>query len=229
MQPRTDTRRRPSDRPRRLLAVGVICLMLGVVGCRGKSDEAPGGSRPAQSGPAPHAQQVDLEHPVVRIETNRGAIVVELDAVQAPGTVQNFLNYVTDEFYDGTLFHYVAANQMIVGGGYSTDNQPKPVRTPIRNEAHNGLKNIRGTVAMARDATRIDSATSQFFINLADAPKLDHAGDSADKYGYCVFGKVTEGLDVADLISRSATQDLGGDLVQAPNPPVVIKSIRVVM
>jgi cyclophilin family peptidyl-prolyl cis-trans isomerase len=200
-----------------------------MTGCRGDQEDSQAASRDARTSTPPRARQIDLEHPVVRIETSQGVMVVELDAVHAPGTVQNFLNYVTDGFYDGTLFHYVAANKMIVGGGYTGDYQLKPTRTPIRNEAHNGLKNLRGTLAMARDAKLMDSATTQFFINLADTPQLDHTGDSADTYGYCVFGKVTSGLDVADRISQSATKDLGGDLVQMPDPPVVIQSIRVVM
>ena len=92
---------------------------------------------------------------------------------------------------------------MLVAGGYSADRKAKPTRTPIRNEAHNGVKNTRGTIAMARDASLIDSATTQFFINLADAPKRDHTGDTPANYGYCVFGEVTEGLDVAEKISQS--------------------------
>ena len=226
MQRRTDLRT-CSARWCWLLGFGMLAVALSSAGCRSEiEDEADSSSSVGSGAPT---QRINLEHPVVRIETNRGAIVVELDAVSAPGTVQNFLNYVTDGFYDGTLFHYVAANRMIVGGGYAVEHQLEPTRTPIRNEAHNGLKNVRGTVAMTRDAGLIDSATSQFFINLADAPQLDHAGDSPDKYGYCVFGKVTDGLDVADQISQSVTQDLGGDLVQAPEPPVVIQSIRVAM
>jgi len=116
---------------------------------------------------------------------------------------------------------------MIVAGGYSADHKPKASRTPIRNEAHNGAKNIRGTIAMARDASLIDSATTQFFINLADAPQRDHTGDTPASYGYCVFGEVIAGLDIAEKISRSPTTDQGGDLAQTPSPPVVIKSIRV--
>lgn len=229
MQQRMDARRGLNGWPW-LLGWGAVCLVLSAAGCRSEKDEAASGdSRVAASDSVTPAPKIDLEHPVVHIETNRGTIVVELDAVNAPGTVRNFLNYATEGFYDGTLFHYVAANQMIVGGGYTAEHQLKPARTPIRNEAHNGLQNLRGSVAMARDATRIDSATSQFFINLADAPQRDHAGDSADKYGYCVFGKVTDGLDVADRISQATTQDLGDDLAQTPDPPVVIQTIRVVM
>jgi cyclophilin family peptidyl-prolyl cis-trans isomerase len=117
---------------------------------------------------------------------------------------------------------------MIVSGGYAANGSPKHGMTPIRSEAHNGLKNTRGTIAMTRDPAAIDSAVSQFFINLTDAPQRDHSGDTADKYGYCVFGEVTEGLDVAEKISHSPTADHGGDLAQTPDPPVVIKSVRVV-
>ena len=120
-------------------------------------------------------------------------------------------------------------DKMILGGGFSADGQPKPIGAAVRNEAHNGLKNLRGTMAMARDtAAGIDNATSQFFINLADAPSFDHRGETADEYGYCVFGEVVEGLDVADRIASSPTRDQGGELMQTPDPPVIIKSIRVV-
>jgi len=174
-------------------------------------------------------KQIDHHRPVVRIETNQGAITVRLDAVKAPGTVRNFLNYAGEGFYDNTLVHYVDPNKLILAGGYSLDRQLKPTRPPIRNEAHNGLKNIRGTIAMARDQSLIDNATSQFFINLADAPQRDHQGSAPEQYGYCVFGEVIEGLDVAQRISQSATADMGGDLRQIPQPPVVISSVRVVM
>jgi cyclophilin family peptidyl-prolyl cis-trans isomerase len=172
--------------------------------------------------------EFDREHPVVRIETSQGAITVRLDAVRAPGTVRNFLNYANEGYYDNTLVHYVDPEKMILAGGYTADRQPKAPRTEIRNEAHNGLKNVRGTVAMTRDPAFIDSAGSQFFINLSDAPHRDHQGDTPDTYGYCVFGEVIEGLDVADRISRAPTTSLGGDLIQTPDPPVVISSVRVV-
>ena len=165
---------------------------------------------------------------LVRIETSAGPITVKLDGVRAPGTVRNFLNYVNDKFYDNTIVHYVDPGKIILAGGYNADRTPKPSPIPIRSEAHNGLKNVRGTIAMTRDPDQIDSATSQFFINLADAPQRDHTGDTADKYGYCVFGEVTEGLEVADKISQSPTADKGGDLAKTPDPPVVIKSVRVV-
>jgi cyclophilin family peptidyl-prolyl cis-trans isomerase len=175
------------------------------------------------------AESLDPLHPVVEIDTSQGKIRIRLDAVNAPSTVRNFLNYASDGFYANTLIHHVAADTMILGGGYAVDSQPKVSGTTVRNEAHNGLKNLRGTIAMARDVSGgIDSATSQFFINLADSPTFDHRGEEADEYGYCVFGEVVDGLDVAEAISRSATRDQGGDLTQTPVPPVIVKSIVVV-
>lgn len=207
-----------------------LILFASAIGCGGDAEKSsatkPSGT-PAiavQSPPNP----INLQRPVVRIETNLGAITLKLDGVNAPGTVRNFLNYATEGFYDNTLVHYVAPGKMLVAGGYTADRQPKPARTSIRNEAHNGLKNVRGTIAMTRDPALIDSATSQFFINLADAPQRDHQGDTADQYGYCVFGQVTDGLDVADKIAQSPTTTLSGDLQQTPDPPVVITSVRVV-
>ena len=183
---------------------------------------------PVATTATPVPKSIDLEKPVIQIETSAGTITARLDGEHAPGTVRNFLNYATEGFYDNTLIHYVDSGKMIVAGGYSADRKPKPGRIPIRNEAHNGLKNLRGTIAMARDASLIDSATTQFFINLADAPQRDHTGDTPANYGYCVFGEVTEGLDVAEKISQSPTTNAGGDLAQTPEPAVTIKSIRVV-
>jgi cyclophilin family peptidyl-prolyl cis-trans isomerase len=206
-----------------------MLLLAATSGCGGSGTNN-GGAAATANNPAttrPAARQIDLAHPTVRLETSQGTITVRLDAVRAPGTARNFLNYANSGFYDNTIIHHVDPGKMIAAGGYTTDRTLKPPRSPIRNEAHNGLKNVRGAIAMARDAALIDSATSQFFINLADAPQRDYAGDTADKYGYCVFGEVTEGLDIAQRISRSPTTDLGGDLVQTPDPPVVIKSIRV--
>ena len=217
----------------RLLGVLVVVAMAGIAGC-GKSSSPGSPAAPAAGGSAaevaarPAAKRVDLKKPMVRIETSLGSIVLQLDGVRAPGTVRNFLNYASDGFYDNTMVHYVAPSKMILAGGFAVDGKPKPASTPIRNEAHNGLKNTRGTIAMTRDPAQIDSATSQFFINLADAPQRDHTGDGPDQYGYCVFGEVTEGLDVAEKISQAPTADHGGDLVQTPEPPVVIKSVRVV-
>jgi cyclophilin family peptidyl-prolyl cis-trans isomerase len=204
-----------------------------MAGCNRSSSkpEATDSAKPATAVAATASatpKSVDLEKPVIQIETSAGSITVQLDGTQSRGTVRNFLNYVNEGFYENTLVHYVDPGKMVVAGGYSSDRKSKPGRTPIRNEAHNGVKNVRGTIAMARDASLIDSATTQFFINLADAPQRDHTGDTPANYGYCVFGEVTEGLEVAEKISQSPTTDQGGDLAQTPNPPIVIKSIRVV-
>src|SRR5439155_1671135 len=126
----------------------------------------------AESGPrAPRTY--DLKKPVVEIDTSMGKITVTLDGLLARGTVRNFLDYANGGFYDNTLVHYVDPGKMILAGGYTADHKLKPTGISIRNEAHNGLKNVRGTIAMARDASAIDSATSQFFINLVDAPQRD--------------------------------------------------------
>jgi peptidyl-prolyl cis-trans isomerase B (cyclophilin B) len=205
-----------------------VLLMAAIAGC-GQEPASVDASVAAEAAAANSvAPKLDPEHPVVRIETSQGAITVHLDAIRAPGTVRNFLNYANSRFYDNTIVHFVDPGKVIVAGGYSIERTPKPPRASIRNEAHNGLKNVRGTIAMARDAALIDSATSQFFINLADAPQRDYRGDTADQYGYCVFGEVTEGLDVAERISKSPTTDLSGDLVQTPDPPVIVTSIRVI-
>jgi cyclophilin family peptidyl-prolyl cis-trans isomerase len=207
-----------------------VILLLTIVGCGGDpaSSSSTSDPKPGAAGAETLAKQVDRDRPVVRIETSQGPIVLRLDAVRAPGTVRNFLNYAGEGFYDNTIVHYVDPGKMILAGGYTAERQIKTARSPIRNEAHNGLKNIRGTIAMARDQALIDNATSQFFINLADAPQRNHQGLAADQYGYCVFGEVIAGLDVAERISQSPTTDLGGDLAKTPEPAVLIKSIRAV-
>ncbi len=137
----------------------------------------------------------------VLLETSRGEIKLELDDQRAPETVKNFLTYAEAGFYDGTIFHRVVADFMIQGGGYTADLQAKPTLAPIRNEAGNGLKNRRGTIAMAR-TPMIDSATSQFFINLRDNDFLDHRGNDPESFGYAVFGRVVAGMDVVDSIGK---------------------------
>jgi cyclophilin family peptidyl-prolyl cis-trans isomerase len=158
-------------------------------------------------------------NPVVEIDTSKGKIKVELYQDKAPGTVKNFLDYVESKHYDGTTFHRVIATFMIQGGGYEPGMKEKPTKAPIKNESDNGLSNQRGTIAMAR-TPRPDSATSQFFINVKDNTFLDKA-NARDRVGYCVFGKVTEGLDVVDKIKDVKTG--AGD---APVEDVIIKSIR---
>ncbi len=212
----------------------VLAILCGTVGCNRPSQPPTTATTKKSLSPkeaptnASLPKSVDLEKPVVRIETSQGVITAQLDGVQAPGTVRNFLNYANEGFYDNTLVHYVDPGKMLVAGGYSADHTSKQAHTPIRNEAHNGLKNVRGTLAMARDAAHIDSATSQFFINLVDAPQRDHTGDKPDEYGYCVFGHIIDGLEVAEKISQMPTSSGEGDFAQTPNPAVVIKSVDVV-
>jgi peptidyl-prolyl cis-trans isomerase A (cyclophilin A) len=142
------------------------------------------------------------KNPVVVIETTLGNIKVELFAKEAPISVKNFLDYATSGFYAGTMFHRVIPNFMIQGGGFTTDRKHKETKAPIKNEANNGLKNVRGTIAMARTAI-VDSATSEFFINVNDNGFLDYR-DPAN-YGYAVFGKVVDGMDVVDKIVNVQT------------------------
>ena len=160
--------------------------------------------------------------PQVRLETSAGDIILELNAQAAPATCENFLHYVNDGFYDGTIFHRVIKDFMIQGGGLTCDMQPKPTRDPIVNEAHNGLSNRRGTVAMARTSDP-NSATSQFFINQRDNTFLDAAGK--DNPGYTVFGKTVEGLDVVDAIT-SRTTTSKGPYDDVPIEPVVIHRVK---
>jgi cyclophilin family peptidyl-prolyl cis-trans isomerase len=176
--------------------------------------------------PAPAAPpQPAAGNPVAVIETSAGAIVVELFKDRAPVSVENFLEYVRDGFYPGTIFHRVVAGYVIQGGGYTPELVEKGTRPPIQNEATNGLTNRRGTLAMARKRT-LRSATSQFYINLADNPALDHRGFSPDDFGYAVFGRVLEGMDVVDKIGASKTATRDG-MENVPVTPIAIKSVTV--
>jgi cyclophilin family peptidyl-prolyl cis-trans isomerase len=174
---------------------------------------------------APKRPESDPLHPRVTIETTQGAITLELDAEHSPGTVYNFINYVNSSHYDNTLFHYVDPGKMILGGSFTPSNERKPEGAPIRNEAHNGLKNTRGTISMSRHFEAIDSATCQFFINVSDNLDLDHKADTADEYGYCVFGKVVRGMDVVDKIAGAPVHD-AGELVSTPQQQVVIQQVK---
>ena len=166
------------------------------------------------------------ENPVVVLETSLGNITIELLQADAPKSVENFLAYVADGFYEGTVFHRVIQQFMIQGGGMLPDLSPKPTRPPIENEARNGITNARGTVAMAR-TNIVDSATSQFFISTADnARSLDHRGLDPSAYGYAVFGRVTEGLDVVDTIAAVQTRSQGPHQ-DVPVEPVLINSVTV--
>lgn len=162
--------------------------------------------------------------PQVAIQTSLGDIVVELDTEKAPETVRNFLYYVKSGFYNETIFHRVIDGFMIQGGGLTADMKDKPnKRKPIRNEAGNGLSNSAYTIAMARTQDP-HSATSQFFINVVDNPTLDHRNDSAQGYGYAVFGRVIKGQDVVDKIKRVPT-GRSGMHADVPKTPVVIKAV----
>jgi cyclophilin family peptidyl-prolyl cis-trans isomerase len=169
-------------------------------------------------------QPVKQANPVVVIETSMGTMKAELWPDKASLTVSNFLAYVDAKFYDGTIFHRVIPSFMIQGGGFTADMQQKPTKAPVKNEAKSDVKNARATLAMARTAV-IDSATSQFFINHKDNGFLDHRDATPAGFGYCVFGKLTGGLDVLDKIAGVATGQKGpmGDV---PVEPVTIKSIR---
>jgi cyclophilin family peptidyl-prolyl cis-trans isomerase len=159
---------------------------------------------------------------VITIETNHGDIVVELFEDDAPQSCANFRQYAEDGFFDDTIFHRVISNFMIQGGGMTEDLAQKKTRAPIRNEAANGRKNVRGTLAMARTA-QVDSATSQFFINLRDNGFLDHGGRD---YGYAVFGEVSDGMDVVDAIAGVETGHRAGH-DDVPLESVVIRKIRI--
>ncbi|MGN0853024.1 MAG: peptidylprolyl isomerase [Kiritimatiellia bacterium] len=159
------------------------------------------------------------------IETSMGSITLELDEAKAPITVRNFLDYAASGHYDGTIFHRVIDGFMIQGGGFTKDMNQKATKAPIRNEAQNGLKNLRGTIAMARTMI-VDSATSQFFINLVDNGFLDFRSADAQGFGYCVFGKVTDGMDVVDRIAKVRT-GFAGPHQNVPEEPIVIKKVHV--
>ena len=141
---------------------------------------------------------------MVTLKTNHGDLVIELFEQESPVTVKNFLEYVRSGFYNGTLFHRVIPGFMIQGGGFDQSFNQKPTQSPIKNEAANQLKNVRGTLAMARTQV-VDSATCQFFINLVDNDFLDYKAPLPQYYGYCVFGKVVSGMEVADKIAAVAT------------------------
>lgn len=167
----------------------------------------------------------NLSNPHVRLETNLGVIVLELDSEAAPKTVENFLNYVKDGFYNGTVFHRVIRGFMVQGGGFTPNMQQKPTRDPITNEADNGLKNRRGSVAMARTMSP-HSATAQFFINTVDNAFLDHKRKNMEGWGYCVFGKVVEGMNVVDAVESVSTTTKAGHR-DVPVSPVVIEKATI--
>jgi len=213
---------------------GVLALaVLLAAGCS-KSESNPGVTASVSGGAAdpagsPAAVQtsatVESNRPVVKIDTTLGAVTVELDADRSPITVKNFLWYASNGTYQQTIFHQVVPGYVAIGGGYDQKGQALPTHIEIRNEAGNGLKNQRGTLAMARRPDVINSSTSQFYFNLADNPHLDQRGrNNAEEFGYCVFGKVIDGMEVLDRISAVEVIDKEG-FPSTPASPVVVKSI----
>lgn len=166
----------------------------------------------------------DDQHPRVRISTNMGDIVLELDREKAPKTVENFLKYVQEGFYNGTIFHRVIDGFMVQGGGFTQDLQKKAVNAPVENEADNGLKNLNGTVAMAR-TNAPHSATAQFFINVADNGFLDHRSPTPRGWGYAVFGEVVEGMDVVNKIRKTPTGSGGPFRKDVPRTAVILEKV----
>jgi len=163
--------------------------------------------------------------PVVEMKTSMGTIRIELNQEKAPQTVNNFLTYVDQKFYDGTVFHRVIKKFMIQGGGFNQFGTKKVTLDPIKNEANNGLKNRKGSISMARTGV-VDSATSQFFINLVNNSSLDHSGNSPRAFGYAVFGHVISGLNIVEKIGKVKTITKGAQFRDYPEPQVIIESVR---
>ena len=200
---------------RQMWAVGLAAVIVVATAAGGADQE---GGTPVAANPA--------GNPVVLMTTSQGDIKIELDKEKAPVTVANFLVYVNEKFYDGTIFHRVIPAFMIQGGGFDKDMQQKKAKAPIKNEAGNGLKNLNGTLAMARTSDP-NSATAQFFINTKDNAFLDHRNETPQGYGYAVFGKVIEGQDVVKKIEQVQTTTKAPH-ENVPVTAVVIESVRVV-
>jgi peptidyl-prolyl cis-trans isomerase B (cyclophilin B) len=163
---------------------------------------------------------------MITLETSHGDITIELDFTNTPKTAENFVAYAQEGFYNGTIFHRVINGFMIQGGGFDAEMKQKPVNSSIKNEAKNGQKNKRGTIAMARTSDP-HSATAQFFINVADNDFLNFSSETANGWGYCVFGTVTKGMDIVDQIKNVETTTRRGHQ-DVPNEPVIIKKVTVV-
>ena len=213
----------------------VLAAILATAGCgRNSAEGQPAASIPGRSSASPKISGLaansdfDSKHPQVVIETSLGSITLELDGEKAPRTVDNFLTYVDAAAYDQTIVHQVYKNLAIIAGGYAANLTEIRPRISIRNEAFNGLKNLRGTIAMNRQPDVIDSATSQFFINLVDNSNLDCRSrdlENPQGYGYCVFGRVTKGMEVVDRIADTPVQNTK-EFDQTPVQAVVVKAIR---
>jgi peptidyl-prolyl cis-trans isomerase A (cyclophilin A) len=178
--------------------------------------------------PAATTATPPADSPTVVLHTSQGDITMQLFADKSPKSVANFLRYVHEGFYAGTVFHRVIPGYLIQGGLYTKELQPRRTHTPVQSEADNGLSNLRGTVAVARGADP-NSGTSQFFINLVDDRRLDYVGNQSGlTWGYTVFGKVVKGMDVVDKIASLPTRGQGPFAADVPNPPVIIESVNVV-
>lgn len=178
------------------------------------------------SKPAKEKPSMSQTAPKVILHTNLGDITLQLNAEKAPETVKNFLGYVTDGHYDGTIFHRVIPNFMAQGGGFTEKWQQKATKSPVRNEADNGLKNTRGTIAMARTSDP-QSATAQFFINYKDNDFLNYSAPNPQGWGYAVFGEVVEGMDVVDKMATMPTGSGGPMPTDVPQTPIVIEKASV--
>jgi cyclophilin family peptidyl-prolyl cis-trans isomerase len=200
----------------------VLLILLLLAGAQTAPKSAPKpGAPPVQAPalvPAPG-------NPVAVISTTKGDITVELFKDKAPVSVENFLHYTRENFYAGTVFHRIERGFVIQGGGYTESLAEKPTRDPILNEATNGLRNLRGTLGMAR-RTQLRSATSQFYINVANNGQLDHRGYTPSEFGYAVFGRVLSGMDVVDQISNVPVRT-AGDFASYPAEPIVITGVKV--
>ncbi|MEO8841167.1 MAG: peptidylprolyl isomerase [Kofleriaceae bacterium] len=166
-----------------------------------------------------------MADPIVDVVTNQGSFSIQLDPAKAPKSVENFLAYVDANHYAGTVFHRVISTFMVQGGGYDEQYERKATQPPVQNEADNGLKNLRATVAMARTPDP-HSGTAQFFVNVTDNAFLDHTGKDPQGWGYAVFGKVIDGMDTVDKIKALKTGAVGPFAKDAPLTPVLIESVR---
>jgi cyclophilin family peptidyl-prolyl cis-trans isomerase len=201
-----------------IFIIGLLMMSLMACNAADKSSES---NKATQS----HGEKM-AANPKVKIETTLGDITIELDATKAPTSTENFISYVKDGFYDGTIFHRVIPNFMIQGGGMKPDMSEKATKAPIKNEANNGLKNTRGTVAMAR-TNDPHSASSQFFINVKDNAFLDHRSEDMQGWGYAVFAKVVDGMDVVDKIEKVKTGNKGFHQ-DVPEEAVMMNKVTIV-
>ena len=215
----------PPPLTRRLFLCSFVAFLGWIAVAPGPARAAQAAAKPVQVPPiqAPAAESAP-GNPVAVVSTSLGDFRIELFKEQAPVSVANFVQYVQDGFYAGTVFHRVKPGFMIQGGGFTESLEQKPTRAPIQNEATNGLRNTRGTVAMAR-TRQLRSATSQFYVNLVDNHMLDHTGFSPDDFGYAVFGRVVAGMDVVDRIAAVKTHTASG-MDDVSVDPVVIKEVK---